>query len=884
MSVMARQVTSQLDDWMGRVITRVGGDRAGYVPVVVPARLRRAAVGYVGLVTVLAAIGGIFVHGEKAFLVAWTYTGGAVALPALLVTWMVARRELGGMAGGAAWCFGLVSVYADGLLLLYFTAAPTTPLRDLAVVGVLPTIVLFGASAVGLFRSQGPRVSSSRLRTVACAAITLVLTATVLVLGDDIRSSDAAWFAWPAALIASVLTSGAAVCAWSTRQTSRPARQLNVIGLCVMLLGAVLAWAMLAQALSGFTLPSPPLLALQALTLGMALLIPIHAPRAVEDGSPSALEAMSRLWLAEDPSENAVLPRRLRRPAVLYVAITAPLAGLVGLVVHGQAAFLLAWVYVSALYTTPGMITTWAASRRTRYQTDAWRRWFLAVVALYLNGAGLLLIVLFPGDTIERLAIVAVVPCIVLFGGASIAMMRARSGDRSVSIDVIETAMVLLVVCAGAAILVGEEVWLAEERWFTIPAALVAVAVTSGLIWTVILRRRVAAANRTLESLGLALATVGTVDAWAMLGQGISGFSLPAAPLLLLQAVAMGLLLLLPLWVPRTAPDGLERLPLHAQVRHGWVAVAVTLAALPPIFVLALVRRDDQGWALPFLCVVVMVLLALAMLRQLLAFNESRHLYHLVAEGADERRRLLAEIMRSVDEDRHRFASQLHEQAISSYVAFASMTQSVRTADPERDTLVLAGVSSRLRDDLAEQAESLRQLMLAVRPLEAQGPRASRLRSPIEAYFDSLRGDASTPRLRVEADDELHLDWTTEAIALRIVQEAIGNAWRHAAADEITVSFAVVDNVLEVGIGDDGVGFDPGAVLVESGLATMRAFSALGSADLTVESQPGTGTLICVRFGSPTPALGPATPISSRNRPLPAPEPSEAHLRLVTED
>ena len=239
--------------------------------------------------------------------------------------------------------------------------------------------------------------------------------------------------------------------------------------------------------------------------------------------------------------------------------------------------------------------------------------------------------------------------------------------------------MVVVVVCAGAAILVGEQVWHADARWYTIPAALVAVAVTSGLVWTVILRTRVAAANRTLESLGLALAFVGTVDAWAMLAQGISGFTLPAAPLLLLQAVAMGLLLLLPLWVPRTAPDGLERLPLHAQVRHGWVAVAVTLAALPPIFVLALVRREEQAWALPFLCVVVMVLLALAMIRQLLAFNESRHLYHLVAEGADERRRLLAEIMRSVDEDRHRFASQLHEQAISSYVAFASMTQSVRS-------------------------------------------------------------------------------------------------------------------------------------------------------------------------------------------------------------
>ena len=163
------------------------------------------------------------------------------------------------------------------------------------------------------------------------------------------------------------------MCAWSARQTSRPARQLNVIGLGVMLLGAILAWAMLAQALSGFTLPSPPLLALQAITLGMALLIPIHAPRVIDDGPgrrsrPSAGSGSPRI-----PSENGVLPRRLRRPAVLYVAVTAPLAGLAGLVVHGQAAFLLAWVYVSAVYTTPAMITTWAASRRTRYQTDAWR-------------------------------------------------------------------------------------------------------------------------------------------------------------------------------------------------------------------------------------------------------------------------------------------------------------------------------------------------------------------------------------------------------------------------------------------------------------------------------------------------------------------------------
>ena len=80
----------------------------------------------------------------------------------------------------------------------------------------------------------------------------------------------------------------------------------------------------------------------------------------------------------------------------------------------------------------------------------------------------------------------------------------------------------------------------------------------------------------------------------AMLAQGLSGFTLPTAPLLLLQAVAMGLLLLVPLYVPRTAPDGTRTAataragppgPGRRRVHAG--------GALPLLFVLALRRQDD---------------------------------------------------------------------------------------------------------------------------------------------------------------------------------------------------------------------------------------------------------------------------------------------------
>jgi signal transduction histidine kinase len=253
------------------------------------------------------------------------------------------------------------------------------------------------------------------------------------------------------------------------------------------------------------------------------------------------------------------------------------------------------------------------------------------------------------------------------------------------------------------------------------------------------------------------------------------------------------------------------------------------------------------------------------MARQLLAVNETRRLYRLVTEAADERRRLLADVMRSVDEDRHRVASQLHDQAIFSYVAFDSMTRTASDAAPAAASTLLAGVSARVRDDLAGQAESLRQLMLAVRPLTAAAarPQAAKLTSPIRAYVDNLYGDVPQPALRIEIDDAIHLDWTTETILLRIVQEAVGNVSRHAAARELAVSIVVVDDALVVTVTDDGVGFDPTAVRRESGLATMRSFAALAGASLSVDSTPGEGTTVCVRFvddtgtaPGPPPSLG----------------------------
>src|SRR5207244_4026607 len=85
--------------------------------------------------------------------------------------------------------------------------------------------------------------------------------------------------------------------------------------------------------------------------------------------------------------------------------------------------------------------------------------------------------------------------------------------------------------------------------------------------------------------------------------------------------------------------------------------------------------------------------------------------------------------------------------------------------------------------------------------------------------------------------------------AYRIVQEALTNVARHAAVAAAQVRLAVADGVLEVSVGDGGVGFDPAAVAARSGgLSGMRERAELLGGTLMVESATGRGTRVTARL------------------------------------
>lgn len=108
----------------------------------------------------------------------------------------------------------------------------------------------------------------------------------------------------------------------------------------------------------------------------------------------------------------------------------------------------------------------------------------------------------------------------------------------------------------------------------------------------------------------------------------------------------------------------------------------------------------------------------------------------------------------------------------------------------------------------------------------------------------TLRGDLSSGPLSADV----------QTACFRIIQEAVTNVVRHAAAHRMVVEFRAGENGVDIAVRDDGVGFDlrsarrgpsPERGL---GLLGMEERAALAGGVVEVDSTPGTGTEVRVRF------------------------------------
>ncbi len=196
----------------------------------------------------------------------------------------------------------------------------------------------------------------------------------------------------------------------------------------------------------------------------------------------------------------------------------------------------------------------------------------------------------------------------------------------------------------------------------------------------------------------------------------------------------------------------------------------------------------------------------------------------------------------SILSERNRLALELHD-AVSQKLFSLVLTAEAAETLAGRDALAAGEQVAKLKALAQEALDELRALIFELRPpdLERDG-----LCGVLRKHVDVLR-QRQSGQITLELEDELARDPDRDAEILRIAQEALQNALRHAEARHVSVRLRADDGELRLEVEDDGVGFDPSDPELRSrrlGLTSMEERAARLRGRLEIDSTRGVGTTV----------------------------------------
>jgi two-component system sensor histidine kinase UhpB len=206
------------------------------------------------------------------------------------------------------------------------------------------------------------------------------------------------------------------------------------------------------------------------------------------------------------------------------------------------------------------------------------------------------------------------------------------------------------------------------------------------------------------------------------------------------------------------------------------------------------------------------------------------------------------QVLAAQEDERKRIARELHDetaQGLATLLVRLKILERAKTA-PE-----MRGQIDELRELTAETLEAVRKLAVELRPatLDDLGLVAALegytdaygSRLPIHVAFSAIGFDGRQDRLPPQV----------ELVLYRVVQEALTNVAKHAAAAEVRVELCRRTDEVIATIEDDGDGFDVEDVMRSRerglGLFGMQERMALVRGHLVIDSAPGRGTRVHAR-------------------------------------
>ncbi|MCH1868221.1 sensor histidine kinase [Nocardioides sp. CFH 31398] len=196
-------------------------------------------------------------------------------------------------------------------------------------------------------------------------------------------------------------------------------------------------------------------------------------------------------------------------------------------------------------------------------------------------------------------------------------------------------------------------------------------------------------------------------------------------------------------------------------------------------------------------------------------------------------------------EERRRLGREMHDGVAQDIASMGYMVDMMLEApsSPEQqaDLELLRATMTRVLSEVRRSVQTLR----------ADVDTSPSLGAAIGDLARNLTDVSGVP-IRVRIEEGTTRLWpSVEAELVRITQEALQNAVRHARADVVEVSCRVTPPGYDITVRDDGLGIR--SIRPDShGLTIMRERAALIGAELDIRDAPGGGTVVSVRHRSPT--------------------------------
>jgi len=217
----------------------------------------------------------------------------------------------------------------------------------------------------------------------------------------------------------------------------------------------------------------------------------------------------------------------------------------------------------------------------------------------------------------------------------------------------------------------------------------------------------------------------------------------------------------------------------------------------------------------------------------------NRDLERRVEENVAKARKLSARVVQIQEEERARIARDLHD-GVGQAITGLQMELELARSKPDESQKYLARSVETCTETLGE----LRRVVQEIRPPELD---ADDVTQALRAYAELFERRTGLPTY-FHADSAQECSQDVALCLLRVLQEALTNVKRHAEANEVGIKLAFAPDEVMMEVGDDGVGFTPGAVTGGSGLRGMQERCEFLGGALTVETAPSSGTRLVARL------------------------------------